>query len=211
MIRLLIADDHPVVREGLKRIVAEYPDMQVVGEASDGNEALAKSKQGNVEVLLLDVAMPGPGFLDTMRRLNTETPNLRVLVLSIHPEEHYAVRALRAGAAGYLTKERSPEELAVAIRRVYQGRKYITSSLAEKLASELGPAPEEAPPHKGLSDREYEVFYRLAAGKSVKEVAFDLGLSPKTVSTYRARVLEKMKLRNNGELIRYAIQNGLVE
>ncbi|MFQ5757673.1 MAG: response regulator [Acidiferrobacterales bacterium] len=209
MIRLLIADDHPIVREGLKRIVAECPDMQVVGEATDGNEVLAKSKEGNADILLLDVAMPGPRFLDNMRHLRAEAQNLRILVLSIHPEDSYALQALRAGAAGYLTKDRSPQELAEAVRRIYQGRKYITSSLAEKLASELEQTQQE--PHKVLSDREYEVFCLLGAGKSVKEIAFDLVLSAKTVSTYRARILEKMQLKSNAELIRYAIQKGLVE
>ena len=210
MIRLVIADDHPIVREGIKRIVADCPNMRVVGEAIDGEEALAKTKTADADVLLLDITMPGPGFLDTMRRLRTEQPALPVLVLSIHPEDHYAVRALRAGAAGYLTKDRSPEELASAIQQVYAGGKYVTSSLAEKLALELQPGAEKQP-HETLSDREYQVLRLLSSGKSVKEIASMLVLSPKTVSTYRMRILEKMKLRNNAELIRYAIQNGLVD
>ncbi len=210
MIRLVIADDHPIVREGIKRIVADSPNMRVVGEAIDGEEALAKTRTAGADVLLLDISMPGPGFLDTMRRLRTEQPALPVLVLSIHPEDHYAVRALRAGAAGYLTKDRSPEELATAIQQVYAGGKYVTSSLAEKLAFELQPGAEKQP-HETLSDREYQVLRLLSSGKSVKEIASMLVLSPKTVSTYRMRILEKMKLRNNAELIRYAIQNGLVD
>ena len=210
MIRLVIADDHPVVREGLKRIVADCPGMRVVGEAADGDEVLAKSQTADADVLLLDVAMPGPGFLSTMRRLRSERPDLPVLVLSIHPEDHYAVRALKAGAAGYLTKDRSPEELANAIQRVYEGGKYVTSSLAEKLAFDLEPGRERQA-HEGLSDREYQVFSLLALGKSVKGIASELALSPKTVSTYRARVLEKMKLGSNAELIRYAFKNKLIE
>ncbi|MCI0400301.1 MAG: response regulator transcription factor [Gammaproteobacteria bacterium] len=210
MIRLLIADDHPIVREGLKRIVAECRDMRVVGEAVNGDEALTKSKSAGADVLLLDVSMPGPGFLDVMRLLRAESPGLRVLVLSVHPEDHYAVRALRAGAAGYLTKDHSPEELANAIRRVHAGGKYVTASLAEQLASELGPDAEK-PPHETLSDREHQVFCMLGSGKSVNEIATELTLSPKTVSTYRTRILQKMKLRNNTELIRYAVQNALVD
>jgi DNA-binding NarL/FixJ family response regulator len=210
MIRLLIADDHPIVREGLKRIVAECRDMRVVSEAVNGDEALTKSQSTEVDVLLLDVSMPGPGFLDVMRSLRAEVPELRILVLSVHPEDHYAVRALRAGAAGYLTKDHSPEELANAIRRVYGGGKYVTPSLAERLASELGPDAEK-PPHETLSDREHQVFCMLGSGKSVNEIASELSLSPKTVSTYRTRLLQKMKFKNNTELIRYAVQNGLVD
>ncbi len=209
MIRLLIADDHPVVREGLKRIIAECTDMQVVDEAASGPEVLTKSRQVDVDVILLDVSMPGPGFVDTMRRLRSERPDIRVLVLSIHPEDHYAIRALRAGAAGYLTKDHSAAVLADAIRHVHQGRKYVTPSLAERLASELEPA-KEISLHDLLSDREYEVFHKLASGTRIKEIASELALSPKTVATYRARILEKMNLKGNAELIRYAIEHDVV-
>ncbi len=209
MIHLLIADDHPVVREGLKRIIAEYPDMQVIGEAGDGDEALAKSMATNVDVLLLDLSMPGPGFLQTMDRLRTERPGLSVLVLSVHPEDDYAVRALRAGAAGYLTKNRSPKELADAIRRVDQGGKYVSPTLAERLVLELE-RDAERPLHETLSNREYQVFSGLASGKAIKEIGSELALSPKTVSTYRTRILEKMRFQNNAELVRYAVENALV-
>ena len=210
MIRLLIADDHPVVREGLKRIVAECPDMRWVGEATDALETLAKSKTADVDVLLLDISMPGPGFLDTMRRLRKERPDLAVLVLSVHSEDQYAVRALRAGAAGYLTKDHSPGELADAIRRVYRGDRYVTPSVAEKLVDGLG-SKADRPAHEALSDREYEILCMLGAGKSVKAIGRQLALSPKTVSTYRGRTLEKMKLKTSAELIRYALQNGLAD
>ncbi len=210
MIRLLIADDHPIVREGLKRIIAECPDMDLVGEAVDGGEALAKCAEHNVDVLLLDVSMPGPGFLETMRRLKDEQPEIRVLVLSVHSEDQYAVRALRLGASGYLTKDHSPNELAGAIRRAYRGGKYVTESLAERLAFELE-AGREMLPHAALSNREYQVLCKLGSGTSVKETAAELGLSPKTVSTYRMRVLAKMDLKSNAELIRYVLRHGLVD
>jgi two-component system invasion response regulator UvrY len=210
MIRLLIADDHPVVREGLKRIIADRSDMRVAAEAADGNEALEKTKRCIIDVALLDVSMPGVGFLETLRRLKEESPDMRVLVLSIYPEDHYAIRALRAGADGYLTKDHSPAELADAIRCVYAGRQYVSDSLAEKLSSELQPA-KAGISHRQLSDREYEVFHRLVSGKRIKEIAAELALSPKTVSTYRARILEKMRLNGNAELIRYAIENALLD
>jgi len=210
VIHLLIADDHPIVREGLKRIIAECPDMKLVGEAVDGDEAVAKCASVKVDVLLLDVSMPGPGFLETMRCLRKEHAQVRVLVLSVHPEDQYAVRALRLGASGYLTKDHSPTELAGAIRRAYRGGKYVTESLAERLAFELE-ADREMLPHSILSDREYQVLCNLGSGTSVKATAAELGLSPKTVSTYRTRVLTKMKLKTNAELIRYVLKHGLVD
>lgn len=208
MIRLLIADDHPIVREGLKRIVAECPDIKLVGEAVDGTETLAKCASLDIDVLLLDVSMPGPGFLETMRCLRKDHPRLRVLVLSVHSEDQYAVRALRLGASGYLTKDHSPTELAGAIRRAYRGGKYVTESLAERLAFELE-ADREVLPHSMLSDREYQVLCRLGSGTTVTETAEKLGLSPKTVSTYRTRVLAKMQMKSNAELIRYVLRHGL--
>lgn len=209
MIRLLIADDHPIVREGLKRIVAELADIEVVDEAVDGDEVVSKSKSSGADVLLLDIAMPGRPFLETMARLRAELPDLRVLVLSVHPEDQYAVRALKAGAAGYLTKDHSPEKLAEAIRHVYAGRTYVSPSLAEKLALDLGREAHSLA-HEALSDRELEVMLMLAAGKSIKDIGDDLALSPKTVSTYRARVFEKMGFENNAQLVRYAVEHGLV-
>lgn len=210
MIRLLIADDHPIVREGLRRILAEHPDMRLVDEAVDGNEVIAKIDAADVDVLLLDVNMPGPGFLDTLRRVTSERPDIRVLVLSVHPEDQFGVRSLRAGAAGYLTKERTPEELVEAIRRVHRGGKYITPALAESMAFHLG-TNVEAPPHELLSDREFEVLGLLGSGKSVTEIAAHLTLSPKTVSTYKTRVLEKLRLKNGAALVRYTLEHGLVD
>ena len=210
MIRLLIADDHPIVREGLRRIVAEHSGMRLVDEAVDGQDVMAKLKAADVDVLLLDVNMPGPGFLNTLRRVTSERPDIRVLVLSVHPEDQFGVRSLRAGAAGYLTKERTPEELVEAIRRVHRGGKYITPALAESMAFHLG-TNVEAPPHELLSDREFEVLGLFGSGKSVTEIAAHLTLSPKTVSTYKTRVLEKLKLKNDAALIRYTLEHGLVD
>jgi DNA-binding NarL/FixJ family response regulator len=210
MIHILIADDHPIVREGLKRVISECAGLEVVDEAKDGQEAILKSKDPVVDVLTLDISMPGPGFLEVLRRVKVHRPELQVLVLSVQPEEQYAVRALRAGAAGYLTKDHSPAELAKAIRQVASGRKYVTASLAERLATELdSPAGKE--PHETLSEREYQVFCLLGAGKPVGEIAEKLALSPKTVSTYRKRIMDKMKLENNAAVIRYAIERDLAE
>ncbi len=210
MIRLFIADDHPVVRAGLRGIIEGEPDFEVVGEACDGGDMLARIGRTPAEVLLLDVSMPGPGFLEVLRGLKHDHPRLAVLVLSVHPEDQYAVRALRAGAAGYLTKDHSPEELVAAIRKVHRGGKYVSPSLAEKLAEglEIGAG---GSPHEHLSNREYDVLCFLGSGRTVKEIARRLALSPKTVSTYRARVLEKMKLATNADLVRYAAQHGLIK
>jgi DNA-binding NarL/FixJ family response regulator len=208
VIRLLIADDHPIVREGLKRIVAECPDMQVVAEASTGEEVLSLAESNGIDVILLDISMPGPGFLEVMRALRTGRSEQQILVLSVYPEDQYAVRALRAGAGGYLTKENSPQELAKAIRQVYRGGKYVTPSLAEKLAFELE-SDAHRQPHETLSDREYQVLCRLGSGETVKDIAASLTLSPKTVSTYRARILNKMSLKTTADLIRYAVEQGI--
>jgi two-component system invasion response regulator UvrY len=208
MIRLLIADDHAIVREGLKRIAAECGDINVVDEAADAKDVLEKIGRTDVDVLLLDVSMPGPGFLETMRRIRTKNPKLPVLVLSVHPEEQYAIRTLRAGASGYLTKEYSPQELTKAIRQVFSGRKYVTSALAERLANELD-SDGDRPLHETLSERELQVFVKLGCGKSISEIAEALHLSPKTVSTYRTRIMEKMRFKNNAEIIRYAVDHSL--
>jgi two-component system, NarL family, invasion response regulator UvrY len=209
MIRVLIADDHPVVREGLRRIIEDEPGMSVAGEATNGDDVLAKVRSVPVDVVLLDISMPGLGFLDVLRRLKEEHPRVRVLVLSMHPEDQYAVRALRAGAAGYLTKDHSPEQLMQAIGKVVRGGKFVSAALAEKLAHDLA-ASGDRPAHDLLSDREYQVLCLLGSGRSVKEVAATLSLSPKTASTYRARVLEKMRLSSNADLVRYAAQHGLI-
>lgn len=210
MIQLVIADDHPIVREGLKRIVTGCTDMQVVDEAIDYEDLFVKVRDSDVDVLLLDISMPGVGFLEALSCLKAERPALKILVLSIHPEDQYALRALKAGAAGYLTKDHSPEQLADAIRKVYQGHRYITPTLAESLAADLGTA-RTRPLHELLSNREYEVFTKLGEGKTVTEISSELHLSPKTISTYRTRILEKTQLRNNAELMRYAIEHGLLD
>ena len=210
MLKVLIADDHPVVREGLKQIVTETQDMVVAGEANNGQEVLNKIREGDYDVIVLDITMPGRNGMDVLRQLRSERPRLPVLILSIHSEEQYALRALRAGASGYLTKESAPDELVVAIRKVSWGGKYISSSLAEKLAFKLEVGREQAP-HETLSDREYQVMCRIASGKTVMEIAQELSLSEKTISTYRSRSLEKMKMKNHAELTYYAIKNQLVD
>ncbi len=210
MIKIFIADDHAIVREGLKQIVAETTDMAVTDEADTGHEVLEKASENDYDVLVLDITMPGLNGLDTLKQLRTQRPDLPVLVLSIHPEEQYAVRVLRAGASGYLTKESAPDELISAIRKVSMGGKYVTPSLAEKLASDLV-ADGKKPLHETLSDREYQVLCMIASGKTVTEIAGELFLSEKTISTYRSRILEKMKMKTNAELIHYAIKHGLVE
>jgi DNA-binding NarL/FixJ family response regulator len=210
MIKILIADDHPVVRKGLKDIIQATPDMTVSGEASDGQEVLENVRKIDFDVVVLDIAMPGRSGLDILKELKSGKPELPVLILSIHPEEQYAVRVLKAGASGYLTKDSAPDELITAIRKVSGGKKYISASLAEKLAYDLEIGAEK-PLHETLSDREYDVMCRIASGKTVKEIAEQLYLSVKTISTYRARILEKMRMKNNAELTHYAIKHELVE
>lgn len=210
MLRILIADDHPIVRRGLRQTIAETSDMFVADEASNGWEVLSKVKANNYDVVLLDISMPGRSGVDILRQLKNERPGLPVLILSIHPEEQYAVRTLRAGASGYLTKESAPDELVSAIRKVSMGGKYVSSSLAERLASALESGDEQLP-HKTLSDREYQVLCMIASGKTVTEIAEELSLSVKTISTYRSRILEKMKKKNNAELTYYAVKNQLVD
>jgi two-component system invasion response regulator UvrY len=210
MIKILIADDHAIVRQGLKQILAETPDMVVADEASNGQEVLNKVWEKEYDVVVLDISMPGRSGLDVLKQLKSQRPKLPVLVLSMYPEEQYAVRMLRAGASGYLTKQSVPDELIMAIRKVSLGRRYVSSSLAEKLASNLEIEAEKLP-HETLSDREYQVMCMIASGKTVKEVADGLFLSVKTISTYRSRILEKMKMKSNAELTHYAIKNKLVD
>ncbi len=210
MIRVFVADDHAVVRRGILQILEEAPDMVAVGEAGTGGEVLQAIRKRDYDVLVLDIAMPDGSGLEVLNQLRTLKPDLRVLILSMYPEKQYALRALKAGAAGYLTKESAPDELIAAIRRVAKGGRYITQSLAEKLAAELGSEVEKEP-HEVLSDREYQVMTLLAAGKSVTDIAAGLSLSVKTVSTYRARILGKLGLSSTAEIIRYAIERGLVE
>ncbi len=209
MIRVFIADDHAVVREGLKGIVAQNADMVVVGEAGNGHEVLEFVRARECDVLLLDLSMPGKDGLDTLKELRLLNPRLPVLILSIYPEDQYAVRLLRAGASGYLTKESAPEELVAAIRKVSRHGRYVSATLAERLASMLD-SPDDRPPHERLSDREYRVMIMIASGKTVGEVAESLCLSVKTVSTYRARALEKLDMKTNAEFAYYAMKQGLL-
>jgi two-component system invasion response regulator UvrY len=210
MIKILIADDHAIVREGLKQIVAETTDMVVADEASTGHEVLNKVRNNEYTVVVLDISMPGGDGLNILKQIKKEKLKLPVLILSVHPEEQYAVRVLKSGAAGYLTKESAPGELISAIRRVSSGRKYVSSLLAEKLAFDLQ-SEGEKPLHETLSDREYQVMCMIASGKRVKEIAEELCLSVKTISTYRSRILEKMGMKNSAELTHYALKQGLVE
>ena len=210
MIKVVVVDDHAVVREGLKRIVSESGGMTVTGEAADGHEAMRVIKSEPCDVVLLDITMPNKSGLDVLKELHTESPRLPVLVLSMHPEDQYAVRVLRAGAAGYVTKESAPAKLVQAIRKVVRGGKYVSPSLAERLVFDLG-ADKDKAPHELLSDREYQVLCLISSGKTVTQIANELALSIKTVSTYRVRILEKLKMKNNAEMTRYAIQEGLVD
>lgn len=209
MIRILIADDHAIVRRGLKQILAEESGMTVAGEAQNAQEVMDLVRKQAWDVLVLDIAMPGRGGLDVLKEIKPEYPQLPVLILSMHPEDQYAVRALKAGAAGYLTKESAPEELVKAIRKVLAGGKYVSTSLAEKLALALDTDTKKTP-HETLSDREYQVMCLIASGKTVGEIADELSLSVKTISTYRARILEKMNLKSNAALTHYAVQQRLV-
>jgi DNA-binding NarL/FixJ family response regulator len=210
MIRVLIADDHPVVREGLKRILGEWPDIELVGEAATGDEVLATVGRTPVDVLLLDIGMPGARFTDVLQRLKSDHPRLAVLVLSMYPEEQFAVRSFRAGARGYLTKDHAPRQLVTAIRHVHGGGRFITPSLAERVMQVLEGEPDAAA-SSSLSERERDVLRLLVAGKSVKTIGAEMDISPKTVSTYRARILEKLGLESNADLVRFSIQQGLVE
>jgi two-component system invasion response regulator UvrY len=209
MIKTIIADDHTIVREGLKQILNETNDVSVSGEAKNGGELLEELRRQKFDVVVLDISMPGINGLDALKQIKIINPNLPVLVLSMHPEEQYAIRVLKAGASGYLTKESASEELLNAIRRIASGRKYVSPSLAEKLAVELD-VDREKPLHETLSDREYQVLCMIASGRTVKEIAGELSLSVKTVSTYRSRILDKMHMANNAQLTYYAIENDLV-
>ena len=210
MIRELIADDHAIVREGLKQVVNESGDIEIADEASNGNDALNLARRNDYDVVILDITMPGRSGLDVLAQLKDEKPEVPVLVLSIHPEEQYAIRTLKTGAAGYLTKESAPQELVQAIRKVANGGKYVTNSLAEKLAFSLFTGIEHEAPHESLSAREFEVLRMLAEGHTLSDIARILSLSVKTISTYRSRILEKMNLKNNAEIVRYALEKGLV-
>ena len=210
MIRIAIVDDHPMVRAGLRRFFADQMDFTVVAEAGNGHEALDIVRGGDVDVILMDIAMPGQSGVETLAAMKASAPELPVLILSGFPEAHYATTMIRQGASGYLNKECDPEEIARAIRTVVRGRKYITASVAERLASGPG-AGVEKPLHEQLSERELQVYLRLAKGETIGHMAVSMSLSVKTVSTYRTRVLEKMKLGSNSDLTYHALKNGLIQ
>jgi two-component system invasion response regulator UvrY len=208
MIRVITVDDHPVVRRGLKQIIAAEQGMQVVGEAENAREAIRVIRQTACDAVVLDITLPDASGLDVLSRLKSERPTLPVLIMSIHDEEPYALRVLKAGASGYLMKDSLPEELIKAIRKITSGGKYISPSLAERLASEL--ASPETPFHEKLSDREFQIMCLIASGKSLKEIGEALCISGKTVSSYRARILEKMSMSANADLTRYALEHHLI-
>lgn len=210
MTRVLVVDDHPLLRNGLKQLLSQEPDLMIAGEATDSEQALARLAEADWDVLILDITMPGRGGLEILRDVRRMRPELPVLILSMHPEEQFAVRAIKAGASGYVCKNTAPEEVVCAIRKILTGKKYVSSNLAEMLANALD-SDIDRPPHELLSDREFQVLCKIASGKTVSQIACETTLSVKTVSTYRARVLEKMSMHNNAELTRYALENHLVD
>jgi DNA-binding NarL/FixJ family response regulator len=209
MIKIVIADDHTIVREGLHRVIAEAENMEVIGDAANGHEVLAWVKQGGFDLLLLDLSMPDHSGVDFIKRIKHEAPKLPVLVLTMHEEEPYALRCIRAGASGYLTKDSASKELISAIQRIASGHLYINTTVAEILALETM-TTQDGPAHKSLSNREFEVFQMMVHGHSVTDIAKLLRLSVKTVSTHKSRVLQKMNLSSLADLVRYAMNNGLL-
>ncbi|WP_395688625.1 response regulator [Caenimonas koreensis] len=211
MIRIVIADDHAIVREGLKRIVSEAEDMQVLGEACDGTEVMQRVRELDFDVLVLDLSMPGRSGMELIKLVKAERPKLRILILSMHQESQYAVRAIKSGSSGYLTKESAPSQLVQAIRRIAAGGAYVTPEVAEQLALGAMPGAQEQAPHESLTDREFQVFRLLVDGESVSAIGEQLSLSVKTVSTHKANLMQKMGLHNASELVRYAVKHGLVD
>ena len=209
MIKLLIADDHKIFREGLREIINKTSDIRVIDEAKSGNEVLSKVEENNYDVILLDISMPGRSGLDILKQLKQEKPHIQVLILSMYSEEEFAVRAMKTGAAGYLVKDTASKDLIEAIRKVSMGLKYVTPSLAEKLALEIEMG-NETPHHAKLSNREYEVMCMISSGKKNIEIAKEILVSPKTVSSYKKRILDKMGMKTNAQLTEYAIRNGLI-
>jgi DNA-binding NarL/FixJ family response regulator len=209
-IKVFIADDHAIVREGLKQILADTRDIVVAGEAENGSDALRLFRKSGCHVVLLDISMPDRSGIEVLKQVKKENPEIAVLMLSMHREDQYAIRSLKAGASGYLTKQSAPKELVNAIRQVAGGLKYISPALAQELANHVG-EDHEAAPHEALSDREYQTLTLIASGMTVGAIAKELSLSVKTVSEYRARLLVKMKLKNSAELTHYAIRNGLID
>ena len=211
MIRIAIVDDHAIVRAGLRQYFSDQVDLTVIAEAANGREALDIVRKGEVDVLVMDLSMPDQSGVDALAAIKARAPDLPVLILSGFPESHYATTLLRQGASGYLNKECDPEEIVKAIRTVYRGRKYITAAVAELLADGLGGGQGDKPAHEALSEREFQVFLRLAKGETIGHMADSMSLSVKTVSTYRTRVMEKMKLASNSDLTYYALKNGLIQ
>ncbi|MCS6944901.1 MAG: response regulator transcription factor [Sutterellaceae bacterium] len=210
-VKTIVVDDHPIVRRGIVQIVAEHPQIEVAAEAGDYGQLRAALRQHpDAELLVMDIGLPGKNGIEILKTLRDEMPQLKVLVVSMYPEDQYAVRAFRAGAAGYLNKASAPEKLLEAVSQVIAGRKYVTPEIAQALIENLH-APQEVPLHERLSDREFQTLRLIASGKRLSEIAAELALSPKTVSVYRARILEKMGMSNNAELTHYAIKHGLVE
>jgi DNA-binding NarL/FixJ family response regulator len=208
-LRVIVVDDHAIVRRGIVEILTERPDVQVLSEAADYSQLRAQLRQhGDIDLLVMDLSLPGKDGIEILKSLHSDNPRLRVLIVSMHPEEQYAVRAFKAGACGYLNKASAPEKLLEAVDQIAAGRKYVTPAIAQALIDQLA-APEEGLPHEKLSDREFQVLRLIAAGRRLSEIAEALSLSPKTVSVYRARILEKMNLGNNSELVHYAVKNGL--
>jgi DNA-binding NarL/FixJ family response regulator len=210
VIKVIVCDDHPIFREGLKKIVSQFRDITIADEVSDGTSLMEKAKTNRYDVIILDISLPEASGLDVLKDLRRAGHQVPVLILSMHPEEQYAVRALRAGASGYVAKASVPEELLTAIRKVAAGGKYVSPTLAEQLASELDGSTDK-PLHEKLSDREFQVMRMIASGRRMKEIAADLCLSPATVGTYRARILSKLSLQGNAELIHYTMENKLLE
>jgi len=208
MIRVIIVDDHPVVRRGLRQILEDEPDMEVAGEAKNAEECFSLVRKTDCTLVLLDITLPDRSGFDVLKQLKYEHPGLPVLILSMHPEDLYGLRLIKAGASGYLMKEGAPEELVKAIRKVSAGGKYVSASLAEKLVSPLGAF--DKPPHENLSNREFQILCMIAQNKSLKSIADELCVGEKTVSTYRSRIMEKMKMSTNADLTRYALEHHLV-
>lgn len=210
MIKILLADDHKIVREGLKQIISEQSDMEVTGEASTGQEALDLMCRNDYDLILLDISMPGKNGIDILNEIKSDNHHTNILVLSMHSEEQYAVRVIKSGGSGYMTKDTAPEELINAIRKIYHGGKYISLTIAEKLAFDFDNSASKLP-HERLSNREFQIMCLISSGKTVTEIAHELSISVKTVSTHRMRILNKTDLRTNAEMTYYSVKQGLLE
>ncbi len=211
MIRVIVADDHDLMREGIKKIIDQEPGIEVIGEASDSFELFEILDRTDCDILLLDISMPGKSGIEILKYLKGMKKNFKTIVLTMHPEDRFAIRSIKSGALGYLTKETAPEELVIAIRKVYNGGKYITEKVAELLMQDITHDPNDLPLHQLLSDREFEVLVKIASGKKINEISTELGISPATVNTYRSRLLEKLGLKSNVELTRFALEKKIIE